>query len=168
MPTNAPVNKIWYVSHHCTSVFTKFRIVFDCSAKINGVSLNDQLLQGPDLTNNLIGVLICFRQEPVAVIADIKGMFFQVLVDEKDCNIFRLLWFPENDLKHKPCEYQMQVHLFWATSSPCIAAFALCRAAMENLTGVDDETVQTMFKNFYVDNVCKSCATAEQATELVK
>ena len=168
VPTNVPVDKIWYVPHHCTSVFTKFRIVFDCSAKFNGVLLNDQLLQGPDLTNNLIGVLICFRQEPVAVVADIKGMFFQVLVDKKDCHIFRFLWFSENDLKHEPCEYQMRVHLFGATSSPCVAAFALHQAAMKNLTGADDEAVQTVFKNFYVDDMCKSCATAEQATELLK
>ena len=50
----------WYLPHH--PVFhpqkpDKVRVVFDCSAKHRGTSLNDQLLQGPDLTNSLVGVL---------------------------------------------------------------------------------------------------------------
>ena len=44
----------------------KIRVVFDCSAKFEGTSLNDQLMQGPDLTNSLVGVLTQFRQEPIA------------------------------------------------------------------------------------------------------
>ena len=65
-------------SLHCS--VTKFKIVLDSSTKINGVPFNNHLLQGPDLTNNLIGVFIRFRQETVAVFVDIKNMFFQVLV----------------------------------------------------------------------------------------
>ena len=30
-----------YIPHHCTSVTTKFRVMFDCSAKFRGLSLND-------------------------------------------------------------------------------------------------------------------------------
>ena len=54
------------------------RVVFDCSAKFAGTSLNDQLLQGPDLTNSLVGVLTRFRQEPAAFMADIDATFYQV------------------------------------------------------------------------------------------
>ena len=64
---------LWYLPHHAVQHAhkTKFRVVFDCAARYRGVSLNDQLLHGPDLTNNLFGVLERFRQESVTLVDDI-------------------------------------------------------------------------------------------------
>ena len=42
----------------------------------------------PDLTNHQIGVLTRFRQE-VAVMADIKKMYFQILVADEHRNVKR-------------------------------------------------------------------------------
>ena len=67
----------------------KVRVVYDCVAKYGGTSLNQQLLPGPDQTNQLIGVLSRFRQETVGVVADIEDMFHQVLVEPKDCDVLR-------------------------------------------------------------------------------
>ncbi|KAL6459899.1 hypothetical protein MHYP_G00316580 [Metynnis hypsauchen] len=53
----------------------QIRVVFDSSAQYSGVSLNNVLLTGPDLNNTLLGVLLRFRTESVAVMADIKQMF---------------------------------------------------------------------------------------------
>ena len=95
----------------------KVRVVFDCAAKYDGVSLNSQFLQGPDLINNLVGVLIRVREELIAMMADVEGMFHQVRVSPKDCDALRFLWWPGNDLNKDPEDYQMLVHLFGATSS---------------------------------------------------
>ena len=64
----------------------KVRVVFDCAARFGDTSLNDQLLQGPDLTNNLTGVLLRFRQKSVALMADVEQMFHQVRVAPDDCH----------------------------------------------------------------------------------
>ena len=56
------------------------KVVFYCSAKFNGVSLNDYLPQGPDFMNDLLGILCRFRQENVTFITDIKSMFHQFMV----------------------------------------------------------------------------------------
>ena len=72
--------------------------MFDCAAKFKGTSRNDQLLQGPDLTNGLLGVIIRFCQEPVAMVADCEGMFHQVRVAPDDCNALSLLRWPNDDL----------------------------------------------------------------------
>lgn len=74
-------NKTWYLPHH--PVLNphkpgKVRVVFDAASTFEGTSLNDQLLHGPDLINNLVGILMRFRQDQVALIADIEAMFHQV------------------------------------------------------------------------------------------
>lgn len=61
----------------------KIRIVFDSSAQYNNISLNQVLLKGPDLNNNLIGVIIRFRSNSYAVMADIEQMFHSFLVKEE-------------------------------------------------------------------------------------
>ena len=106
-------------------VIGKIRVVFDCSARYNGTSLNDQLMQGPDLTNSLVGVLQRFRREPVAIMADIEAMFHQVHVPIQQCDYLRFLWWTDGNINAELEEYQMVVHLFGATSSPSCSNYAL-------------------------------------------
>ena len=96
----------------------KIRVVFDCSSKHNGLNLNDALLQGPDLTNSLIGVLMRFCQNRVAVICDIAKIFYQFRVDKEHRDVLQFLWWPEGNLLEQVNEYRMTVHVFGATSSP--------------------------------------------------
>ena len=91
----------------------KIRVVFDVASLHDGVSLNNQLLHGPDLTNNLLS----FRQYPIALVADIEGMFNQVKVPPEDSDALRFLWWEDSDLE-KLLEFQMTTHIFGATDSP--------------------------------------------------
>lgn len=61
------------------------------------MSLNDVLLTGPDLNNSLLGVLLRFRREAVAVIADIEQMFHSFIVREDHRDFLRFLWFKDNE-----------------------------------------------------------------------
>jgi hypothetical protein len=124
--------KINYVPH--TGIYHpkkpgRIRVVFDCSARFNGISLNDHLLQGPDQTNNLLGILCRFRQERIAFLTDIKGMFHQLMVSEEYGDLLRFLWWKDGDPTNDVVEYRMKVHLFGAASSPGCANFGLKRAA---------------------------------------
>jgi hypothetical protein len=145
--------QVWYLPHH--GIYhakkpRKIRVVFDCSAKFEGTSLNDKLLQGPDMTNSLIGVLTRFREEQAAFMGDIKGMFHQVRVDEEHRDFLRFLWWPDGDLTKDLKEYQMNVHLFGAISSPSCANYALRRAANDFESEEGKEAADVLRKNLYV------------------
>ena len=67
----------------------KIRVVFDCSAQYANMSINTELMSGPDLANQIVGVLLRFRKEHVAFMADIKSMFYQVLVPPHQRRLLR-------------------------------------------------------------------------------
>ena len=121
--------------------------MFDCSAEFKGTSLNSQLLQGPNLTSSLLGVLTRFRQEPVAFMGDIKSMFYQVRVAEEDKDVLRFLWWPEGNVNQEIEEFRMAVHLFGAVSSPSCASYALRRTAEDNRANFPLEVVETVRRN---------------------
>ena len=162
-------DNVWYLPHH--GVYhpfkKKIRVVFDCSAKFKGVSLNDTLLQGPDLLNPLVGVLCRFRNEPVAFIGDIEAMFHQVRVIPEHQNYLRFLWWPDGDFNQPLHEYAMTVHIFGATSSPCMANLALRKTAdlAEGQFGV--KVADIMRRNFYVDDCLASVGSDAEAIALV-
>ena len=94
-------DQVWYLSHfdvHHPKKPEQIRVVFDCSAAFDNKSLNKLLLQGPDLMNSLIGVLMRFRKEYVAITCDIEQMFHCFYVIPEHHNFLRFLWFKDNEL----------------------------------------------------------------------
>ena len=83
--SKADNGKVWYLPHHGVkhpSKPGKVKIVFNCSNNYRGATLNCNLLLGPDLTNQLIGILMRLRTEEVAFMGDIEATFCQVKVPE--------------------------------------------------------------------------------------
>ena len=70
---------------------TKVRMVFDASSKTVGPSLTDCLHPGPSLTEPLFGVLVQFRIDHVAFVADIEKAFLQISLLPKYCDYVRFL-----------------------------------------------------------------------------
>ncbi|XP_070548323.1 uncharacterized protein [Ptychodera flava] len=85
----------WYLPHFGVYHPKKqqIRVVFDSSAKYNGVSLNDALLQGPDQMNSLLGILLRFRREQTAVMGDVEQMFHSFHVNKEHRDYLRFFWF---------------------------------------------------------------------------
>ena len=89
-------------------------------------------------------------------------MFNQVNVFPDDADALKFLWW-DTALSQPPKEYQMLVHIFGATSSPCCA-----NRANDNKNQEDPEVIKTVHRHFFVDDVLKSVPTTEWAIWLAE
>ena len=168
-----PINRlesseVWYLPHHAVvnpRKPGKFRIVYDCAAKFLGESLNDKCFRGPDMNNNLLHILLRFRQHHFAFSADVEAMYYQVLIPAKDRDCLRFLWFDEcGDIAH----YRMTRHVFggvWCASS---STYALRKTLSDCPDVVDPLVEDTIRKSFYVDDCLKSCASEQDAQLIIE
>lgn len=164
VPEEAKYDKSWYIPHF--GVFhpkkpDKIRVVFDASAKVNGTSLNDYLLEGPQHMNSLHGILLKFRKEKVAVMCDIEKMFHNFRVTPSDRDYLRFLWYDDNG---RITDYRMKVHIFGARSSPACATFGLRNLAS---TATSKTASRFIKENFYVDDGVVSVASTQEAKQLI-
>ena len=163
--------RVWYLPHH--GVYhprkpDKIRVVFDCSSELNERSVNKELLMGPDLTNQQIGVLTRFRQEKVAVMADIDKMYFQILVADEHRSLLRFLWWKDGDISKEIIDHGMCVHVFGSVSSGACSNYALRRTAIEIENKYGKDAAETVKNNFYVDDMLKSVENEDKAITLMK
>ncbi len=100
--------------------------VLDCAAKVDGISLNSMLKASPKNMAFMLDVLLRFRAHKYVINADIKEMFLQFLVYEKDRDFLAFLW--REDPKEEPDVYVNTRHVFGATCSPSIPAHGATEA----------------------------------------
>ena len=166
-----PKEKRWFLPHHAVvnpNKPGKVRVVFDAAAAYGGTSLNDKLITGPDLLQSLPGVLLRFREGPIAATADIKQMYHQVRIREEDQPASSFLW-RDMERHRKPDVYQMQVVIFGAKSSPATANYVLRRALLDYGAGQNDNlsrSPEQMARCFYMDDCLFSSMTEGAANQL--
>lgn len=170
LEANGPPGENWYIPHH--GIYhpkkpDRLRVVFDCSAKHKGTCLNEHLLSGPDMINNLTGVLVRFRQHQIAIMCDIEKMFHQFVVKESDRNYLRFLWWKDGDINTQPQTHRMTVHLFGAVSSPGCANYGLKHLAKENSLEYPLGS-QFISRDFYVDDGVASVETVQDGIQLAQ
>ena len=87
----------WYVRHHPAlnpNKPDKVRRVCNAASEFGGVSLNDNLMAGPEVLQTLI--IFRFGEKQIALTADIEALFLQVKVSPADCKVLRFLWRENN------------------------------------------------------------------------
>ena len=65
------LNYVPYTGVYYSKIPTKIHVVCNCSAPYQNVLLNDHLLSGTNLVNELIGIIHHLCQEEVAMMMDI-------------------------------------------------------------------------------------------------
>ncbi|XP_015121341.1 uncharacterized protein LOC107044106 [Diachasma alloeum] len=156
-----------YLPHHSvikeTSLTTKVRVVFDASAASSTkVSLNNALMVGPTIHDDIFSLILRFRFHNYVLTGDIEKMYRQVLVRPDDRKYQRILWRDDND---QVAAYELQTVTFGVASAPYLAVRCLQQLA-------DDERerypiASTVLKrDLYVDDVPTGADTLGEAVQL--
>ena len=142
---------------------TKLRIVFDASAKINraSLSLNDCLEKGPNGIPHLFDILLKFRSNPIGLVADIEKAFHQIVIEQKDRDALRVLWF-DDITKAKPeiVQYRFCRLVFGLTPSPAILNETIQQHLIRYLLK-EPEMAKLLCESFYVDDLISGAQDEE-------
>jgi len=117
-----------YMPHHGilkeTSSTTKLRVVFNGSEKIsNGVSLNDILMIGPKVQDDLCDIVQRFRLHRIVMSADVAKMYRQVWVHPEGRCLQRILWRKTHD--QTITTYELNTVRYGTASAPFLATRCL-------------------------------------------
>lgn len=155
---------IVYLPHHEVikeTSSTKLRVVFDASAKNNkGVSLNDALLTGPVLQDNLIDIILRFRFYKVALTADLQKMYRQILVHSDDRDLQRILW--RFSLDGPVEEYRLNTVTYGQSCASYLAVRCLRQLAIEGKVRYP-MAPHALLNDTYVDDIITGANTVENA-----
>lgn len=157
-----------YLPHHAViredKTTTKVRVVFDASCRgTNGVSLNDNLIVGPTLQQDLRHIMMRWRTHPICLSADIVKMYRQVVVDSEDAEFQRLLW--RNDPTSEIQDLRLVRVTFGTASAPYLAVKTLQQLATDEGADVP-EIARRVKTDFYVDDLLTGCQTVEEGTRI--
>ena len=145
----------FFLPHHGVYRNGKLRIVFDGSAKDgSGQSLNDYLDPGDNLLRKLPAVVLNFRSGPVGSQADIKAAFHQVGIEREDRKFLQFFWS------------NMRMQFARAPFGLSCSPFLLLRTMnvhLEKYTQSDLELCEKIRAGIYMDDICISFTTREEA-----
>ena len=161
-------HQVYYIPHQPvireSSVSTKLRVVFDVSAKTSlGTSLNDMLLPGPNLQNDLVQILFRFRTWRYIITGDVAQMFRQIYVSKLDRNLQRILW------RKNPGD-PIQIFILntvtqGTANAPFLAMRCLRQISLEARAEFS-RAAEAMEDDFYMDDFLSGANLLQEAIEL--
>jgi len=160
-----PNNNVYYIPHHFVlksdSTTTKFRVVFDGSAKSStGNSINDAMMIGATVQSTLFEIVLRFRMNPVAYCADIAKMYRQILIALEDRDFQRILWREEPS--QPILEYQLNTVTYGTAAAPFLATRTLNHLA--DLEKAKYPNASAMVRDsVYVDDLMGGNKNTEEA-----
>ncbi|XP_062542202.1 uncharacterized protein LOC134210190 [Armigeres subalbatus] len=134
--TQATVQRC-YLPHHSVvkeaSTTTKVRVVFDASCKTaSGVSLNDVLLVGPVIQEDLRSIILRSRTRQIMLVSDVEKMFRQINICEADRPLQCILW------RSSPIEevgaYELNTVTYGTKPAPFLATRTVKQLAQDEKT----------------------------------
>ncbi|XP_063381909.1 uncharacterized protein LOC134668358 [Cydia fagiglandana] len=145
--------KAYHIPHHGilreSSTTTRLRVVFNASAPTSsGVSLNNIQMVGPTVQDDLLSILLRFRQHKYIISGDVEKMYRQIVIHPDDRYLQRILW---RDDPSKPLKiFELNTVTYGTASAPFLATRCIKQLGLE----CEDEVVrEVIIHDFYVDDL---------------
>ena len=117
---------------------------------------------GPNLTKDLVQILLRFQTHTIGFISDIKKAFLNIEMQESDRTYTKFLWLENaDDPDSKLVAFQFRSILFGSVSSPCILNSVIKKHLEKSLSSIATD----MLQNIYVDNLVSGAQDDEATTE---
>ncbi|XP_037824981.1 uncharacterized protein LOC119613110 [Lucilia sericata] len=158
----------YFIPHHCvfkpSSTSTKLRVVFDASCPSSSQkSLNDLLMVGPTIQDELYKILLRFRLHRFALTADIVKMYRQVLIDSQDRKFQYILW--RNSEEEEIRTYHLNTVTYGMSAAPYLAIKSLHYLADQYMDQFE-LGAKTIKSSFYVDDFLCGSDTLEELSRM--
>jgi len=165
---NPDVNPRYYIPHHAVfkndSTTTKLRVVFDASSRTStGTSLNDSMLTGPRIQEDLFQILLRWRKHCVALTADIEKMYRQIKIISEHQQYQTILWRYSTEEPIK--EYTLTTVTYGTSSAPFLAVRTLQQLATDEKKNFP-RAADIATKDFYVDDLLTGADSSSDAKAL--
>ncbi|GJQ70063.1 hypothetical protein Trydic_g5538, partial [Trypoxylus dichotomus] len=159
----------FYLPHHAVvkenSITTRLRVVFDGSAKTSsGVSLNDTLMVGPKLQQDLFDIVCRFRLYAYVITADVAKMYRQVRINEQCMPFQRILWRMSD--KSDVEIFELTAVTYGTASASYLATKVLQQLAMAK-QDAQPFGAEIILRDFYVDDLLTGAQTIDQANKII-
>lgn len=143
----------YFIPHHgvlreCSST-TKLRVVFNASCPTSsGLSFNDLQMVGPTVQDDLLSILLRFRQHKYVLSADVEKMYRQVVVQQSDRHLQQVVW------RENTCDpvkvFTLNTVTYGTVSAPFLATRCLKQLSFECK---NDKIANIIKHDFYVDDL---------------
>lgn len=158
---------VYYFPHHgvlkMSSSTTKLRVVFNGSqSSTSGVSLNDILLNGGMVQDDLFEIMLRFRSFRYVFTADVEKMYRQILVDPSQRDLQRILWKRPNDTDIT-C-FRLNTVTYGTACAPFLATRVLKQLALDEAERFPAAST-AILRNTYVDDVLSGSDNLEVALD---
>jgi len=158
----------FYSPHHGVfredSSTTKLRVVFNSSfASSSGLSYNSIQMVGPTVQEDLVSILLRFRQHSFVINADICKMYRQILVADEFKPLQLILWRSNSD--QELLSYSLNTVVYGTASAPFLATRCLLQLSLDHLQS-HPLAAKSLKRDFYVDDFLSGSDSVSEAIDL--
>ena len=162
---NATGGKVFYLPTFFIQPKNKrTRFIWDAATKVEGKSLNDYLISGPNMYNDYLKIIMQMREGRYLVKGDLQEMFHQVVMRKEDRDSLRFLF--RKSPNDKVQILRMRVMTFGSKSSPTTSQFVKNKVAEPFIQSHPDAS-NVIINKTYVDDVITSVDNLQFGKSLI-